>query len=137
MQVTRGGGLAAVESTDRKFIYYSKSEGLFRSLWKVRVTGGAETQVLPAITLARNFAVTNRGIYFIPWNGRAGSMVMPTSQRTSAIQFLSFATGTVRTILTSKRAVDLGLAVSPDERSLLYTQIDRAESNLWLMEDFR
>lgn len=137
VQVTKGGGFAAVESVDRQYLYYTKSRGLYSSLWRVPLRGGAETQVLPAITFARNFAVTGQGIYFIPWTGRAGSIVMPEGQRTAVIQFFSFATGTVKTILTTAGPVYVGLAVSPDERSLLYTQIDRAESELRLVEKFR
>ena len=133
VQVTKRGGLFARESADGKYLYYSKTRS-FGGLWKAPVDGGAETLVLLAVKFGRNFAVTDRGIYFM---GLAGGNVRARGGDQAAVQFFSFATGTARIVLRTERPAYIGLAVSPDERSLLYTQVDRQDSDLWLVENFR
>lgn len=137
IQVSHTGGVVGMESVDRKFVYYTKSSELSSSLWKVPMEGGAETPVLPRVLFGDNFTVTDRGIYFIPWTGRAGPLIVSKGPEGAPIEFLSFATGAVKTIFTTTKPVYLGLAASPDGRSLLFTQVDRAESDLWMVENFR
>ena len=85
--VTRNGGGTAFESVDGMSIYYTK--GSFSgSLWKMPVSGGEESLVLPSVD-NRSFYLVNEGIYFIPAPGADGK---------SSIQFLSFATGKVKTV---------------------------------------
>ncbi len=120
--------MTAMESTDRKFVYFTKGAGFFSSLSKVAIEGGPETTVLEKVTFGRNFVVTDRGIYFIPWQGRAGPLVISKGREGATIEFFSFATGTTKTIFNLQKPIYIGLAVSPDGRSLLFTQADRAES---------
>lgn len=136
VQVTKSG-VFAQESVDRKYLYYSRSRGYNTSLWRIAVDGGEEIQVLPSVSFGRNFAVTEQGIYFIPWNGHIGNLMLNQESDEAVVQFLSFATGTTKTVFATKRPVFMGLAVSPDSHSLLYTQIDRTDSDLWLVENFR
>ena len=70
-------------------------------------------------------------------SGRAGALVLSKGPEGAPIEFLSFATGAVKTIFTTTKPVYIGLAASPDGRSLLFTQVDRAESDLWMVENFR
>jgi Tol biopolymer transport system component len=124
VQVTRNGGGTAFESFDGKAVYYPK-ETHSGALWKIPVIGGEESQVLPSVAW-RSFCLVNEGIYFVP---------EPGADRKSSIQFLTFATGKVKTvapILGPSR----GLSVSPDGRSLLFSQIDEAGTDLMLVENF-
>jgi Tol biopolymer transport system component len=122
--LTRKGGYFALES-DGKFLYYSKSF-FGTSVWKIPVEGGEETQVLESLSNSGSFALANHGIYFIPRSDASSG---------SSIQFFSFDTTKIRTILkTDKRAFDL--AVSPDGRWILYSQGDH-RSDLMLVENFR
>ena len=126
VQVTRNGGGLALESLDGQSIYYMK--GLFSgSLWKMPLSGGEESQVLPSV-VERAFSLVNDGIYFIPAPGADGK---------SSIQFMSFVTGKVKTVAPISRPPAEGLTVSPDGRSLLFSQIDEAGSDLMLVENFR
>src|ERR1019366_3724382 len=128
VQVTKSGGTAPVESPDGKWLYYVKDDGA-AGLWRMPIEsgGGEETLVVKAI-FRYNFAVTDRGIYFTPLRGPKGE---------SAVQFLDFAAGAIKTILPIENAVDLGLTVSPDGRYVLWSQIDHFGSNLMLVENFR
>jgi len=126
VQVTRNGGGTAFESVDGESIYYTK--GTYQgSLWKIPVSGGEEIQVLPFV-VNRAFSLISDGIYFIPASGADGK---------SSIQFLSFATGKVKTVAPISGSSGEGLSVSPDGRSILFSQFDEAGSDLMLVENFR
>jgi len=123
-QVTHGGGSGAQESPDGKMLYYVKRDGN-GGLWKMPVVGGQETLVVPDV-YGVNYSVTNKGVYFTPHIGR---------DYTSWVNFLDFATGTTTQIVKTK-PLDLGLGVSPDGRTLLYSQVDQTSSNIMLIENF-
>ena len=132
IQVTQDGGLWPFESTDGKFVYYTKGRLGRASLWKVPVGGREETQVLESV-VAFNFSATPQGIYFIqpPDTDEPGWSFL--------IRFFDFATGRATTINSLPPGVraDQGLTVSPDSRSILYTQVDQSQSDLMLVENFR
>ena|SRR5215831_1533958 len=102
------------------------------SRWKMPVEGGKETQVLPSV-FRRSFCVVADGIYFIP---------KPDKERGSSIQCLSFATGKVTAVIPISGWPTEGLSVSPDGRSLLFSQTESRlsptpETDLMLVENFR
>jgi len=125
IQITREGGSYAHESPDGKFLYYLKNGEEFTSLWKVPVEGGDETSVLESVCCL-NFAVVDRGLYFIP----------EPHQEHSSVQFLSFATGKILTIAALTGVSAYGSSVSPDGRWLLYSQYEPQGSDLWMVENF-
>jgi len=128
VQVTRKGGFVAKESPDGRFVYYVNSR-YSPGLWRVPPEGGEGIEVLPALGGAEQwFAVVERGIYFIPPRN---------PDRTYSIQFLEFASGKITSIATIDKPLSSGLTVSPDGRSLLYTQVDQQGSDLMLVENFR
>lgn len=90
------------------------------------VSGGEESQVHPAVVV-RDFSLANDGIYFKPAPGADGK---------SSIQFLSFATSKVRTVAPISRPPTDGLSVSPDDRSILFSQNDEVAIDLMLIENF-
>jgi eukaryotic-like serine/threonine-protein kinase len=126
IQVTRNRGWVAFESPDGKFVYYTK-EAASSALWKMPVSGGEESQVLPSVFRSA-FSVVKDGIYFIPEPGADGKY---------SIQFLRFAIGKVKTVVPIPVQLSYILNVSPDGRSLLYTQLDETGSDLMLVENFR
>jgi len=118
VQVTRNGGQMAFESPDGRFIYYTKdvfSGGRLRQM-PVTIGGGEESQALPPVAPS-SFSVANDGIYLIPEPGVDGK---------SSIQFLSFATGRLKTVAAIRISgpPTEGLSVSPDGRFLLFSQAD-------------
>ena len=129
-QVTRDGGWAPLESSDGKFLYYVKFMA-YTNLWRISLANGQTTKVLEGLSSYANLAIADSGIYFVP------TRKMPER---SSIQFLQFATGSIRTIVSLERPLNWeelgGLALSPDGRWILYTQFDQAGSELMLVENF-
>ena len=126
VRVARNGGGMAFESPDGKSIYYTKGE-MSGPLWKMPVSGGEESPVLPSV-FYRAFSLVNDGIYFI---------AEPDADGKSSIQFLSFATGKVKTVAPISGSPTEGLSVSPDGRFLLFSQFDEGGSDLMLVENFQ
>ena len=130
-QVTRQGGFEAVESSDGKFIYYTKDREI-PGIWRMPAEGGEEA-LLPELLGVRNYrywGLADSGIYFVP----------ETKQPRSPINFFSFATGKVTQVAMIDKPLlygPSGLAVSPDGRSILYTQVDRTASGIMLVKNFR
>ena len=124
-QLTRAGGVVALESVDGRLLFYSKDSE--PGLWVLPLKGGTESQVLPSLYGVDNFAVTKQGIYFIRRAPDVGAV----------IGFMSFSSRMPVDLASIKFPVGMGLAVSPDERSILYTQLDRADSDLFLVDNFK
>jgi len=128
VQVTRQGGREAFESSDNKFVYYSKGFGT-PGIWRVPPTGGKEIQVLDE-PLQGFWALVHNGIYF----------VNPKARPRPTIEFFAFGTGRSTQLAAIEKELQLvypSLAVSPDGRSLLYVQVDSFESDIVLAENFR
>jgi Tol biopolymer transport system component len=128
VRLTKNGGAVPIESFDGKAIYYLKNpfDEDHASLWEVPVDGGEEKQVLESV-FAINYAVGSRGIYFMP---------VPTGHFT--MQFFSFATGRITQVASIEKQVMWGFSVSPDERWILYPQVDQSgSSDIMLVENFR
>ena len=60
----------------------------------------------------------------------------PDKQGHSDIRLYEFSTGNIRKILTIERGISEQIAVSPDSRTILYTQLDEAGSDLMLVGEF-
>ena len=129
-QVTKEGGFIALESPDGRFIYYTKEFAQTTSLWKLPVEGGEESKVLDSVH-HRNFAIVPEGVYFVAVPAPA------EPDRAYSIRFLDFA-GRAELVyrLPSNIVRSLGLSVSPDGQSILYTQVDDISSDLMLIEGF-
>jgi len=131
VQLTKQGGREAFESPDGKFVFYSKV-AIPPRLWKVPVEGGVETPVLEGVVQG-NWAVTLSGVYFL------------VREVTQTIKFYSFATKQTNEVAALGKNPTLlgalggpqGFSVSPDGKQILYAQVDRAEYDIMLVENFR
>jgi Tol biopolymer transport system component len=131
VQVTKKGGFAAFESRDSRYLYYAKYNGE-PGIWRVPVDGGEEIPVLdqPRAGCWGYWALVDAGIYYINIEMRS----LPT------LEFFSFADGRRKQIAQMEKGISKwspGLAVSPDQRSILYTQVDQNVSDITLVENFR
>jgi Tol biopolymer transport system component len=133
VQVTRKGGYGGFESGNGRYFYYAKGPWE-TSLWRVPAGGGEEVQVLESVT-GLAFAVVDDGIYFErPLQDDTGHYLLDSS-----LEFLDFRTGESQAIAKMKTfwPVPAGMAVSPDQRQCVYTQLDDYNGDLMLIDNFR
>jgi Tol biopolymer transport system component/serine/threonine protein kinase len=128
VQLTQNGAFEARESKDGKWLYYSKSSE--QGIWKMPIQGGAGMLVLNR-QCRRFWDLTDKGICFIDFAAKPHL----------TISFYDFDTQRVTRIGTVEkepRISDIGaLSVSPDAQWVLYPQVERMESHIMLVENFR
>jgi len=127
MQITRNSGDTPNESADGKFLYYMKGWPEAVSIWRASVDGDQEVKVLDSVHSEGQWHVWKGGIYYFRTPDKMGH---------SDICFYEFATGQIRKVLTIERPVNNHIAVSPDARTILYSQFDESGSVLMLVENF-
>jgi len=128
-QVTKNGGVFAAESADGRFLYFSKYE--VPGVWKAPLGGGEETRVLDQPTGDDwwNWALTGDKIYFFD---------PPKGKKKAAIKFLTLSTGKITVLVVEDTPTpSVGLAVSQDGRSILFTRLVPGESRIMLMKNFQ
>jgi dipeptidyl aminopeptidase/acylaminoacyl peptidase len=130
VQVTKKGGVAGLESRDGKTLYYAKRLEFpgwrkHRGLWKVPVEGGEESLVLKQLEagLYECWGLSDEGIYFY-------------NASTNAVDFFGFATHQITQIARPEKQGG-PLAVFPNGRWILYSQVDVDTSHIMLVENFR
>jgi len=77
---------------------------------------------------AMRSSITNKGIYFIPSHDRDSSI--------RSIQFLDFATNHTKRVASFEKHFSSGLALSPDGRWILHTQVEQLGTEMRLVENF-
>ena len=143
-QVTTRGGTLAMASPDGKYLYYLKDESLPSSqhsqLWRISIDGGEEDLVLERV-YARNFSVTEDGVYFMerPEESEFGVRFKSTGRNGFTFRYLNLDSRKIRTLATLPSEVEAGwgFAVSPDEQNILYDHHDSSGADLMLVENFR
>jgi serine/threonine protein kinase/Tol biopolymer transport system component len=128
VQWTRNGGMAAIEGADG-FLYYARAARSPTGIWRMPVAGGPEALVVEGLSYSNNFALGDRGLYFV---SRGESMY------DTAVEYLEFGS------LTPTRLVGLGgrrwwygVALSPDEQWFMYSVVQNMNSNLMVVDGVR
>jgi Tol biopolymer transport system component/DNA-binding winged helix-turn-helix (wHTH) protein len=129
-QITQHGGFAAFESYDAKTLYYAKFDR--GGIWKMPVGGGQEVLVTDSLHVGYwgNFAVTDNGLYLVDADAKNGP----------AILYYNFQTQRLSPILTFEKGPvpwTPNLAASRDGRTLLYAQVEFANSTISMAENFQ
>ncbi len=133
VQVTRrrkAGDFYFQESWDARYVYYSNAAA--GEIWRVPVEGGEDTPVLQGLGRLRGWTLSRAGIYY------ATSRSPSVASNEYAIHFLDFQSGSTETLFRKEGPFDhFSLAVSPDEKWILYSEQPAAQSELMLVENFR
>ena len=129
VQVTHQGGFAAFESPDGRFLYYAKGLGV-SGLWRIPANGGEEIEVLSSLEAGYwgYWAVVENGIYYLDTKAKPG------------INFFDLATHGISRVFDLENGPAWGvpaLAISPNKKTILYTQLDALTSDIILVENFR
>ncbi len=125
-QVLQARGFCPLESKDGTALYYVTLPDF--DLHRLPLATGPEQKVLSSVAgHGTSYAPANSGIYFIR------TMAHSKAQE---LAFFSYATRQTRSIATLPAKAGLGLALAPDEHSLLYGQTDQGGSDLMLVDQF-
>lgn len=126
-QMTRDGGFAALEAPDGKTVYYNKSLTA-AGLWQIPANGGKESVVLnmPEAGYWGFWAPVENGIYYLDTSG------------SPKIEFYDVATAKSRHVLDilAPAPQTPGMGISPDRKTLLYTQIGQQQNEIDLVDNF-
>jgi len=132
VRISDGPEWLARESPDGKWLYSIRRSSPARfALARRSLRGAASDEILALVANSRSYAMANDGVYFIsaPEEGDQGR-----------IKFLRN-DGRRVTVATLLKPPGFGLTVWPTaaggERRILYTQTDRFETDLLLVEGFR
>lgn len=133
-QITRDGGFEAFESPDGKTLFHTKGGYTTPGLWSMPVEGGKEV-ALPQLStvLPGHWAIADRGIYFVDYSGFRPNDPVPVRFFDFEKQQLS-KVGAIEKIRPKARC---DFSVTRDGRWMIWTQTDRSESNLMLIDNFR
>jgi eukaryotic-like serine/threonine-protein kinase len=134
IQVTTGGGSACREGPTGQYLYFDREDGLTEDspsegyhVMRMPLAGGEPERLVGPVFL-HHWDVAEEGIYFRP----------PTAQgEDPSFHFYDFASGSTRSVLTLRTPIVKLLAVSPDSRSLIWSQADEYSADLMLVENFR
>ena len=126
--ITKQGGFEAFESPDEKHLYYVRADEKPENvgIWQVPVNGGDEVRVVDQGGRG-SFAVTKNGIFIID----------PLAKPAATISFYSFASRRLERIgqlPAGSKMAPSKIAVSPDEKWILYVQYDEWGSDIQMIE---
>jgi Tol biopolymer transport system component len=125
-QVTQQGGAWAFESTDGRWLHFSKSSlgGGPPGIWRIPRDGGEEVQI-QNLAFGSFWALLEEGILYMRF------------PEPPTLELFHFATGDVSQLATPEHCCAPGISVSPDGRWVLYAGVEKWESDIMLVEGFR
>ena len=106
-------------------MYYAKGQD---EVWRIPAAGGEEERFMAGVedVFHGRWAPVEGGFYFVQRTGLRRSL-----------KFLEF-NGRIAEVMPLDKPWDVfALAVSPDERSVLYSQTDYDVHDLWMIENFK
>jgi Tol biopolymer transport system component/DNA-binding winged helix-turn-helix (wHTH) protein len=128
IQVTKHGGIFGIESADGRFLYFAKFEA--PGIWRMSLDGGEETRILdqPGGDVEwSNWALASNGIYFLDWG---------SGEHQASVQFFDFKSHQKINVVALDRKPSYGVAISPDQKSMLFSQERLSESHIVLVKNF-
>jgi eukaryotic-like serine/threonine-protein kinase len=131
-QVTRKGGWVPFESLDGRTLYYKRASP-DSPLLAQPTTGGEERTVVGCVGPSFSYAVDREGITYVACDipaaaDRSRGFLRHWNMRTAQDRLLA--------TLDTGDGIPLGLSVSPDGQSILYTHTTSSE-DLMMIENFR
>jgi Tol biopolymer transport system component/DNA-binding winged helix-turn-helix (wHTH) protein len=124
-RLTKNGGAIALESPDGTQVFYTKTTE--PGLWVLDLESGEESKIASNTVGFECFAMGRRGVYF-EHRGEGSGFV---------ISVLNLSDHVVHDLAVINAPVGDGLTVSPNERSIVYSQIDHSGNDLFIVENFK
>jgi Tol biopolymer transport system component len=135
VQITTQGGVNATESADGGTLYYNREEYAPGMVRRSIGTGDEELFLeVPEVARWWQVAVARNGVYYL---GPDNAGTRPVRYAVFFYEFATAKTTRVAQLDKTPQFYSRGLAVSPDGRTLLISQLDASGSDLMLLENFR
>jgi hypothetical protein len=116
---------------DARYLYYAESS--VSGICRVPLSGGDESEVVRGPIGWQDWALGRRGLYYT-----TARDVVALRRQEFTIQYLDSGSGKATTLFRKEGVVGhLSLALSPDEKWILFGEVPGWQSELMLMENFR
>jgi Tol biopolymer transport system component len=131
-RITRHGGFEAAESSDGQFVYYNKRR--LPGIWRVPAGGGEEVRTTD-IGDEGQWTLVPDGIFLLTREPARGFVLEHYSFATRRIsEVVRFPSSVISLIYNE---LEPSLSISPDRHSVLFAQMDHADTEIMLVEGFR
>jgi len=129
VRVTRNGGVEARESPDGRFLYFTKGRHQPGpvGIWRKRLPDGEEEKIVDHGD-AQRWDVFDNGVCYVSVDGERRASIQCYDANRRLVQQVA---------ALEKEPLPIGFSVAPDGRSILFVRVDRNESDLVMVEDFR
>lgn len=126
-QVTTGGGMAAIQSADSQWLYFTHYAE--PGLWRCPASGGAERKIFDGPPVGNLNYWTLSGSYAYSLSDRGGKFTL---------QRVDPETGRIQVVYALKHDPTpfAGVSLTPDGKRVIFAELDRASSGLTLVEHF-
>ena len=125
-QVTTEGAHRSVVSIDGKTLYYTRGDR--ETLWLSPVAVRQPTKLGDFSINNSEFVLGHEGIYFLDTTG---------TETGASLKYLDLGSRVVTTIMQISRRPAQGLSLSPNGRTLLWSQVERDSSDLMFADNIR
>jgi len=128
--LTKDGALYPLESWDGTRLLFTKTEQM-SALYSMPAAGGDEQRVIDCV-MSRALAVTKpNNLYYLGCSPGASPVMLHKRDLTTGLDMV------LGTIEKGPGNVFLGLAVSPDEKTILFARFVAGGSDIMMLENFR
>jgi Tol biopolymer transport system component len=129
-QITRNGGVNALESSDGRYLYYASHEQTREArIWRMPLAGGESTLVLDWGPDYMNWDLWQDKVVYLDPRGEHGPILRMIDPDSGQVTNLAE--------LRPEARATIGLGVSPDGQWVAFSRRDVADSDLVLVENFR
>jgi hypothetical protein len=128
VRLTTGEEDVPQESPEGDLLYFQTGWPSKLSIWRMPVEGGQPMKVLDAVDPSGQWAVSRQGIFYVAAADGGNQF---------DIRLYEFASGKSTKLITLDREMRHPIVVSPDGRTILWTKVEEAGSDLMLVENFR
>ena len=130
VQITEEGGYNLRVSPDSRTLFYAKIRAGQVWIWglpveKASMNLSSGTLPRPVLAMTDSYAVGKRGLYFVP---------LPSVRE---IAYFDLASRKTHPLIKFDKEVGYQISISPDERYLLYEQMDSEVVEMMKMDRFR
>jgi hypothetical protein len=127
-QVTSVRGRSPRLSPDSRFLFFSRRQGNAWGLWRRDINSGEEKRLFDGPADPRIIVIAQPGVYFV---------TRPDEERIRKLCSFNLGTRETQELTELPWLTTGGMALSPDQRTLFYTESYVQQSDLMLVENIR